>query len=76
MDEMNNPVPSLEEFLSWPTEEVAERMRQGKPKVCVFPINGTRRWFALEFGDQPAQDLEEAYLQVAGQTHRALPDVL
>ncbi|MEZ0395492.1 MAG: diterpene synthase [Anaerolineales bacterium] len=42
---------SLEEFLALPTEEVARLVRQAGPQVCVFPINGTRRWFVLEHGD-------------------------
>lgn len=35
-------------FLSLPAGEVAALVRNAGPKVCVFPINGTRRWFMLE----------------------------
>lgn len=35
-------------FLNLPTEELAQIVRTRGPKVMVFPINGTRRWFMLE----------------------------
>jgi adenosine tuberculosinyltransferase len=38
----------LETFLNLPTEEVAQIVQEAGPKVCVFPINGTRRWFMIE----------------------------
>jgi tuberculosinol/isotuberculosinol synthase len=43
---------SLDEFLALPTEAVARLIHQAGPQVCVFPINGTRRWFALEHGGE------------------------
>jgi len=51
-----------ERFLSLSTAEIANVLRQMMPKVCAFPINGTRRWFMLE---QPPGD----YLDVMCQTH-------
>lgn len=39
---------SLNEFLSLPTEEITRLVRAAGSKVCVFPINGTRRWYLLE----------------------------
>lgn len=36
------------EFQSLSRPEVARLVRAAGPKVCVFPINGTRRWFLLE----------------------------
>jgi len=39
---------SLNEFLDLPTEEIARLVRATGSKVCVFPINGTRRWYLLE----------------------------
>jgi tuberculosinol/isotuberculosinol synthase len=42
---------SFHEFLDLPTEEIAELVRASGPQVCVFPINGTRRWYLLESGD-------------------------
>lgn len=38
----------LEGFLNLPTSEVANLVRLDGPKVCVLPVNGTRRWFLLE----------------------------
>ena len=58
-----------ETFLNLPTEEIAHLVRAAGPKVCVFPINGTRRWFVLEHPDLAAGDFTETYLRVAGERH-------
>ncbi|MBI4730577.1 MAG: diterpene synthase [Chloroflexi bacterium] len=58
---------SVEEFLSLPTEEVARLVRTAGPKVCVFPINGTRRWFRLEYPDAP--DTISAYIDAMVSVH-------
>jgi tuberculosinol/isotuberculosinol synthase len=52
-------------------EQVAQLVRQTGPKVCVFPINGTRRWFMLEHAPllDAADDFVRAYLDLAGQRH-------
>lgn len=63
---------SREEFLRLSTEEVARLARAAGPQVCVFPINGTRRWFMLEYGDQDWDDPLAAYLDIASQNHIAL----
>ena len=47
----------LETFLNLSTGEVARQVRAAGPLVCVFPVNGTRRWFQLE---QPNADYLEA----------------
>jgi tuberculosinol/isotuberculosinol synthase len=57
--------PSLEEFLELPTEEVANIVRASGSKVVVFPINGTRRWFTLEYGEQEWEDPIAAYMDIA-----------
>jgi tuberculosinol/isotuberculosinol synthase len=61
----------LERFLQLETEEVAEIVRTSGTKVCVFPFNGTRRWFLLEHSDelhnQPAAYVEttiQGYVRV------------
>jgi tuberculosinol/isotuberculosinol synthase len=51
-------------FLALEREEVAALVRAAGPKVCVFPINGTRRWFALEHPDVAASQSAEAYLRI------------
>lgn len=50
-----------EAFLNLPPAAVAEQLRQrpGGSGVCVFPFNGTRRWFLLEHG-RAFEDSSEA----------------
>jgi adenosine tuberculosinyltransferase len=62
----------LESFLQLPTDEVAALVRAGGPKVCVFPINGTRRWFTLEYGAEKWADPITAYMDLAGHNHVGL----
>jgi tuberculosinol/isotuberculosinol synthase len=57
----------IEEFQRLPTEDVAQLVRDAGPKVCVFPINGTRRWFVLEYPSQAKTSFYESYLQVTWQ---------
>jgi tuberculosinol/isotuberculosinol synthase len=59
----------LETFLNLPTEKVASIVREAGPKVCVFPINGTRRWLMLEYPEAVAENFVNAYLKIAGQRH-------
>jgi hypothetical protein len=47
-------------------------MRDAGPKVCVFPINGTRRWFVLEHGNDIQDDPIKAYMDIATQNHIGL----
>ncbi len=60
---------NLDTFLSLPTTEVADLVRREGPQVCGFPINGTRRWFILEYPDLASSGLGEEYLRVAGRRH-------
>ncbi|MBN1873822.1 MAG: diterpene synthase [Anaerolineae bacterium] len=59
----------LETFLNLPTEEVAHIVREAGPKVCVFPINGTRRWLILEYPEAVAENFVQAYLEIVGRRH-------
>ena len=59
---------SLGEFLILPTNEIARLVRTAGSQVCVFPNDGTRRWFMLEHANNVTGDLFAAY-QVAG-VHR------
>lgn len=59
----------LETFLNLSTAEVARLVREAGPKVCVFPINGTRRWLILEHPEAVAEDFVRAYLDIAGRRH-------
>lgn len=56
-------------FEDLPTTEVARLVREAGPKVCVFPINGTRRWFSLEHGTTNGENLKTSYLEISGQRH-------
>ena len=59
----------FESFLRLPTSEVAALVKATGQKVCVFPINGTRRWFMLEHGDMIGHDFIEAYMDLSIQNH-------
>lgn len=63
-------------FKAVPVAQVAWLVRQSGPKACVFPINGTRRWFLLEYPPGPDEDPIEAYLQMAGRSHLKLYQLL
>ncbi len=58
-----------ETFQGLATARVAELVRAAGPKVCVLPINGTRRWFALEHPEPVEGDAVAAYLRLSGQRH-------
>jgi len=75
MEEITLP---LEAFLQLSTGEVAHLVRARGPQVCVFPINGTRRWFMLEHAQAAAQstDPTQAYIEISGRAHLALYQML
>jgi tuberculosinol/isotuberculosinol synthase len=62
----------LEAFLALPTAEVARLVREKGPKVVVFPINGTRRWFILEHGHQAGEFSMDAYMTITWNRQIAL----
>jgi tuberculosinol/isotuberculosinol synthase len=59
----------VDAFLSLSTDEVAALVRDAGPKACVFPINGTRRWFLLEYPPEPGADVLGNYLAVIERRH-------
>jgi tuberculosinol/isotuberculosinol synthase len=59
----------IETFQNLPTEEIAGLVRAAGPQVCVFPINGTRRWFQLEHGQEHFADSFEAYIELTSKRH-------
>jgi adenosine tuberculosinyltransferase len=59
----------FEEFLQLPTQNVAALLKATGQKVCVFPVNGTRRWFMLEHAEKIKTDFFEAYMDSAIQNH-------
>lgn len=60
------------DFLTIPTDEVAGIVRASGTKVCVFPFNGTRRWFLLEHRSTDAQAYTEATVQGCVRLYRML----
>jgi hypothetical protein len=58
-----------EQFQALPKSEIVSLMRQNGDKVCVFPINGTRRWFLLEHATPLGEDWLSRYMVVAAQNH-------
>lgn len=63
---------SLERFLQLPVEEVAALVKATGQKVCVFPVNGTRRWFMLEHADRIGDDFIAAYMDESIRNHVSL----
>ena len=60
----------LSQFLNLPVEQVAALVRAAGPKVAVFPINGTRRWFALEHPEAArGKDPVTAYMDISQTRH-------
>jgi adenosine tuberculosinyltransferase len=66
----------FERFLQLPTDEVAALVRATGQKVCVFPVNGTRRWFMLEHAEEIGDDFFEAYKNTIIQNHVELSALL
>lgn len=66
----------IETFLALSTAQVAAVMRAAGSKICVFPINGTRRWFMLEHPPKEGEDPVCCYLDVAGRRHIELYQLL
>jgi tuberculosinol/isotuberculosinol synthase len=60
---------SFESFLQLPTPEVAALVKATGEKVCVFPVNGTRRWFLLEHAEEIKGDFFEAYMEASIRNH-------
>jgi tuberculosinol/isotuberculosinol synthase len=58
-----------EKFMNLSTEKVAELVRETGPKVCVFPINGTRRWFMMEYPASDSEGTPKSYLDVMTARH-------
>lgn len=59
----------FERFLQLPTEEVSALVKATGEKVCVFPVNGTRRWFMLEHGSEAGADFFETYMNASIPNH-------
>ena len=60
---------ALDDFLKLSTPEVAKIVREQGSKVMVFPINGTQRWFMMEYGHENHADPLEAYMDIVSKRH-------
>jgi adenosine tuberculosinyltransferase len=56
-----------EQFLNLPKEELCEIVHASETKVCVFPFNGTRRWFLLEHAEKVRENFVQAYIEETSQ---------
>lgn len=61
-------IVDYETFLKLPTSEVANLVRAAGPQVCVFVVNGTRRWFTLEHTDVKENSFQN-YLNITGKKY-------
>ena len=59
----------LEAFQNLSASSIAQIVRSSGSKVCVFPINGTRRWFTLEHTVPEGVDWATAYCDVSAERH-------
>jgi hypothetical protein len=59
----------IQTFQALPVAKVAQLVCENGPKVCVFPINGTRRWFMLEHPVPAEEDYAAAYVRAAAARH-------
>ena len=66
----------FEYFLQLSSEEVAALVRAAGQKLCVFPVNGTRRWFMLEHAEKIKHDFFEAYMDFSIRNHVELCTML
>ena len=66
----------FESFLELPAADIAARVRATGHKVCAFPVNGTRRWFLLEHGDEITDDFFEPYMEESIKNHVSLCKML
>ena len=66
----------FERFLQLRTSEVAALVKATGHKVCAFPVNGTRRWFMLEHGNEIGNDFFEAYMNASIKNHVELCSML
>jgi tuberculosinol/isotuberculosinol synthase len=62
----------IDTFRDLSLAEVAQIVRSSGPRVCVLPVNGTRRWFMLEHPLSPEQDYAAVYCDVASRRHTEL----
>jgi len=60
-----------EKFMNLPADELAKLVRESGTKTCVFPFDGTRRWFMLEYGRDLEGDAATSYVELTTQAYIA-----
>jgi hypothetical protein len=58
-----------ETFINLTSAEIAAVLQKSGSKACVFPINGSRRWFLLEHGLISPINAAQTYAEAAGKRH-------
>jgi adenosine tuberculosinyltransferase len=58
-----------ETFVNLSAAEIAKIVQGAGSQTCVFPINGTRRWYMLEHGQENHRDPMETYIDITGKRH-------
>lgn len=71
-----NQTITREEFLSLSTQEVAGIVAAHGSHTCVFPFNGTRRWFLLEHGRENHENPMQAYVDLTSKAYVKIYEML
>lgn len=58
-----------EAFVQLSTAEIAKLVRKDRARTCVFPFNGTRRWFMLEHAHKVTEDFTKQYIETTTQAY-------
>ncbi len=66
---------TFDEFLDLPAAKIAQLVRESGSRVCAFPINGTRRWFHLEYPGVSKASYHKSYLDAAVIRHIKVYDL-
>ena len=69
MNQRISPTIEWSAFRDLPDDAFARLVKDMGCQVCVFPINGTRRWFMLEHWDDTSQDFWAQYMDTALRNH-------
>jgi tuberculosinol/isotuberculosinol synthase len=59
----------LDNFISLTKTEMLQHTQKHGPRVCVCPINGTRRWFTLEHASTNYENIESGYLDTVAKAY-------
>ena len=60
---------SLKEFLEISDEAVSKIVSSQGQQTCIFPFNGTRRWFLFEHADSNVEMSMDSYNDLTGKRY-------